>query len=67
MDRIFNLFDTDNDGKIKFEEFARGIALLAKGTYAQKLKCTFPHEGAQRERERARAGEVKGRGADDDW
>lgn len=42
VNRIFDLFDENHDGKITFPEFASGISILSpKGTYKMKLAFSF--------------------------
>jgi len=39
--RIFRLFDANNDGQINFVEFVQVLSVLAKGTTEEKLKFSF--------------------------
>ena len=40
VDRIFQLFDKDNDSYITFPEFVKSVSILSsKGTMEEKLKC----------------------------
>merc|ERR1712126_66029 len=42
VDRMFQLFDENNDGFISFEEFLKSVSILStKGTYEEKVKCKF--------------------------
>lgn len=37
--RVFSFFDQDSDGVISFEEMARGLSVLNKGNFDEKVKC----------------------------
>ncbi len=39
MDRVFRAFDLDADNYISFDEFMRGMNIILKGKYEDKLKC----------------------------
>lgn len=40
VDRIFQLFDTNNDNFISFDEFLQSVSVLSsKGSTAEKVKC----------------------------
>ena len=41
IEDLFNLFDSDKDGKCDLKEFSSGISLLCKGTPEQKIELTF--------------------------
>ncbi|CAF2411587.1 unnamed protein product [Rotaria sp. Silwood2] len=41
VNAIYEAFDTDNDGKVDFKEFAIGFLLTTKGTIEEKLDYTF--------------------------
>lgn len=45
VDRIFQLFDTNNDSFISFAEFVQSVSILSsKGKSDEKLRCTLrPH------------------------
>ncbi|KAK2149451.1 hypothetical protein LSH36_452g02018 [Paralvinella palmiformis] len=38
---VFNTFDQDHNGTINFEEFVKGLSVLARGTFDQKLLWAF--------------------------
>ncbi|KUF97935.1 Calcineurin B protein 2 [Phytophthora nicotianae] len=43
VDRIFQLFDTNDDDFISFDEFLQSVSVLSsKGGTAEKIKCTSP-------------------------
>lgn len=41
VDRIFDVFDSDNNGTINFKEFIVGMSITMKGDLAEKLVWTF--------------------------
>jgi len=40
-ERIFHLFDQDNNGQVDFKEFVEGLAIFSKGTDEQKIEFSF--------------------------
>lgn len=40
-DRMFQVFDTNQDGKLSFQEFACALALMIRGTEDEKLTLSF--------------------------
>lgn len=40
-DRMFRVFDADQDGCLSFEEFATSLAVMIRGTEDEKLKLSF--------------------------
>uniref|UniRef100_A0A6B2LKW6 EF-hand domain-containing protein n=1 Tax=Arcella intermedia TaxID=1963864 RepID=A0A6B2LKW6_9EUKA len=40
-ERIFHLFDINNDGHVNFEEFVSGLAIFKSGSTEEKLKFSF--------------------------
>lgn len=40
-DRLFDVFDTDQDGQIDFSELASGLSVLCKGARNAKVKAAF--------------------------
>lgn len=40
-DRMFRVFDEDQDGKLSFDEFATSLAIMIRGSEEQKLKLSF--------------------------
>ncbi|KAF4794306.1 EF-hand calcium-binding domain-containing protein 1 [Turdus rufiventris] len=48
MDRVFSIFDGDNNGYITVTEWVEGLAVLLRGTLEEKMKLGFfksPEEG----------------------
>ena len=39
--RIFEIYDTNQDGKIDFREFMCGLSVMLRGTLEQRLRITF--------------------------
>ena len=42
QDLIFNVFDTNKDGTINFQEFVAALSVMTRGTPDEKLECTQP-------------------------
>lgn len=42
QDLIFNVFDTNKDGTINFQEFVAALSVMTRGTPDEKLECTRP-------------------------
>jgi hypothetical protein len=42
QDLIFNVFDTNKDGTINFQEFVAALSVMTRGTPDEKLECTPP-------------------------
>lgn len=40
QDLIFNVFDTNKDGTINFQEFVAALSVMTRGTPDEKLECT---------------------------
>ena len=41
VNRVFALFDADNNGVVDIKEFALGMSMLVKGSKEQKLRMAF--------------------------
>merc|ERR1711916_402607 len=41
LDRLFDIFDRENDGLVNFKEFVTGLSLVLKGTHDEKVKVCF--------------------------
>lgn len=48
-DRMFRVFDTDQDGKLSFKEFATSLATMIRGTEDEKLTLSFQMAAGHRE------------------
>lgn len=47
-DRMFLVFDIDQDGKLSFREFALSLAIMIRGTEDEKLKLSFEMSAGRR-------------------
>lgn len=47
-DRMFKVFDADQDEKLSFQEFATSLAVMIRGTEDEKLKLSFDMTAGQR-------------------
>ncbi|CAE7561553.1 ncsA, partial [Symbiodinium necroappetens] len=47
VDRMFQVFDTDHDGKLSFIEFASALAIMIRGTEDEKLAFSFKIVGGK--------------------
>jgi hypothetical protein len=47
-DRMFRIFDANQDGKLSFFEFASSLATMIRGTEDEKLKLSFEMTAGQR-------------------
>jgi len=47
VDRMFQVFDTDHDGKLSFIEFASALAIMIRGTEDEKLAFSFQIVGGK--------------------
>lgn len=47
-DRMFLVFDIDEDGKLSFREFALSLAIMIRGTEDEKLKLSFEMSAGRR-------------------
>lgn len=41
VDQLFRFYDADGDGFINFDDFVRGMSVLAKGTKTERMKYIF--------------------------
>ncbi len=41
LERLFDAFDLDGNGRIDFEEFIFGLSTLFKGSAEEKAECNF--------------------------
>ena len=41
LERLFDAFDLDGNGRIDFEEFIRGLSTFFKGTPEEKAECNY--------------------------
>eukprot|EP00163_Fabomonas_tropica_P020258 TRINITY_DN3568_c0_g1_i2.p1 TRINITY_DN3568_c0_g1~~TRINITY_DN3568_c0_g1_i2.p1 ORF type:complete len:209 (-),score=50.33 TRINITY_DN3568_c0_g1_i2:283-819(-) len=41
LDRLFDVFDRENDGLVNFKEFVTGCSLLTRGTQEEKIAVCF--------------------------
>ena len=41
LDRIYAFFDQDKDDLISFSEFVKGLSVLAKGSFDERVYCKF--------------------------
>jgi len=47
-DRMFKVFDADQDEKLSFQEFATSLAIMIRGTEDEKLRLSFDMTAGQR-------------------